>query len=261
MKPIKTKGRFSTQVSTDIFKSTPPSGITKSPGKKGRIKQHTPMIAMYSVVQILTCLLTLTVQYIFVSFFEYTNLTKLHATTLAGTLVLRLSFGASFGISGFLGLWATHKRSFVSIGVSLIAASLAACFGLIFLVESAMCVTHMVSEIEKNLVEISVTNNPILNIDVELGPKSSFTQLQLQNKDLKLLLAIFTTQLIASFIQEAVIILFCSKMNKMLSRNAQYGYTFVPIPSIANEPIIQHNLTVNTTVQSNVFTKGGNVSK
>lgn len=244
---MKTGGRFPIQMTSPIFKSTTHSVINKSHRKKGRVKRHTSVIAIYSVIQILMCLITLIAQYIFVSFTEFTEFikfTELHAETLSGTLVLRLTFGLSFGISGCLGIWATHKQSVISIGASLIAGSFAACFCLIYLVESAMCVTHMVSEIEKNSVEISVTDNQSLNIHVELG--SSFIELELQNKDLKLRLALFTIQLIACFIQAAVVILFCSKLNQTLRRIGQSKY-FRPIPSITNggvlKPALEQNLT------------------
>ena len=163
----------------------------------------------------------------FVSFSEFTKFTEIHAKTLTGTLILRLTFGTTFAISGCFGIWASHKQSISSICTSLISASIAACFCLVYMCESAMCVMHMLSEIETNRpVDVApILDDDVLNIDVEVGEGTPFQKTTLENRDLKLRLTLFIIQLIACFIQAVVVILFCSKLNQMMKRreNAKYS--------------------------------------
>jgi hypothetical protein len=161
----------------------------------------------------------------FVSFSEFTKFTEIHAKTLTGTLILRLTFGTTFAISGCFGIWASHKQSISSICTSLITASIAACFCLVYMCESAMCVMHMLSEIENNLPVQVLLDDDVLNIDVELGEGSPFKKTTLEKRDLKLRLTLFTIQLIACFIQAVVVILFCSKLNQMMKRRENSKYS------------------------------------
>ena len=200
--------------------------------KKSGIHPHTSRIALYGAIQVLICFVALVVQYIFVSFTDYKKFTEMKAETTIGTLILRLSLLSSFAISGCVGMWASHKQSVMSIYSALVAASVAACFCLVYMVESMMCVMHMVRELEKKPLEETVVINPddldveddVLNINVFLGSESSFKETSLENTDLKLRLTLFTTQLIVCFIQAIVVILFCNKLNQTLKRNESLKY-------------------------------------
>ena len=189
------------------------------------LKKQTSSIAICGVIQILICFVTLIVQYMFVSYSEFTKFTEIHAKTLSGTLILRLTFGATFAISGCIGIWASHKQSIGSICTSLISSSIAACFCLVYMCESAMCMMHMLSEIENNVEGTQLLDADVLYIDVELGEGSTFKNTTLNNNDLKLRLTLFSIQLIACFIQAAVIIIFSSKLNQLMKRRENLEYS------------------------------------
>ena len=187
-----------------------------------------PSIALCGLIQILICFVTFIVQYLFVSFTnpsDYIKFTEIHAETLIGTLILRLSLGASFAISGCFGIWASHKQSNASICASLVAASIAACLCIVFLVESAMCMMHMIAEIEINSVTSpSMISDDVLNIDVQVGKGSPFQDTNMENQSLKLRLTLFSIQLIACLMQAVVVMIFCSKLNQRLKRNESPKY-------------------------------------
>ena len=209
--------------------------MEKSATKKHFFKTQTSNIALCGILQILICFVTLIVQYLFVSFTkptDYIKFTEIHAETLIGTLILRLSLGASFAVSGCFGIWASHKQSITSICTSLIAASISACLCIVYLVESAMCMMHMISEIEFNSAKPShQQEEDILKVDVQIGEGSPFQDTSLENQGLKLRLTLFSIQLIACLMQAVVVMVFCSKLNQRLKRNESPEY----LPFVSHE--------------------------
>jgi len=196
----------------------------KSTKQRKCLQRHTSSLAIYGAIQILICFVTLIVQYTFVSYTEFKKFTEMHAETVLGTLIMRSSFGMTFAISGCFGIWASHKQSVTSILSSLVAGSITACFCLVYMVESAICVMHMVREIEQSSDEEPYISDGVVNIKVEIGSGSSFKETNLENRDLKLRLMLFTTQLIACLIQAVIVILVCSSLNRALKRNENSKY-------------------------------------
>ena len=202
--------------------------MEKTLKEKYSCRLNIPSIALCGILQIFICFVTLIVQYLFVSFTKpsnYIKFTEIHAETLIGTLILRLSLGASFAISGCFGIWASHKQSITSICTSLIAASVSACLCIVYLVESAMCMMHMIAEIEINSSKSQApVSEDILNIDVQLGEGSPFKDTELEDQSLKLRLTLFTVQLIACLMQAVVVMVFCSKLNQRMKRKESPKY-------------------------------------
>ena len=177
-------------------------------------------IAIYSVIQILMSVVTIVAQYIFVSYTYYENFTRMHATTLWGTMILRIVFGSTFFLSGIFGIYACCKKSTMSILLSLVFTGISSCFCLIFLGESAICTTYVVSKMEEKpeVTKYIPNGTNVLNFDIEIGEDS--LEIILPKRDAKFLLALFSTQLIVCLIQGVISILFCSELHKYFKESA-----------------------------------------
>ena len=174
-------------------------------------------IAAYSGIQILSSVLTIVAQYIFVNYTYYESFTRLYATSLWGTLILRIVFGITFTVSGCLGAYTCYKKSTMSILLTLVATAISTCTCLILLGESAICATYIVSRMEEktDIKSISSAKNKVLNIEIEIGEDSNEIVFLPEHQP-KLLLALFSTQLTVCLIQGVIIILFFSDLNKYL---------------------------------------------
>ena len=182
-------------------------------------------IAVYSWLQILTSIITLVAQYIFVTQTYYENFTRMYAPSTWGTLVVRLMFGSSIFISGFFGVLAYYKKTTLSIWISLVAAGASTCICLIFLGESAICTTYVVAKMEEGNDNhpYNFDKSNVLNINIEIGEDSS--QIILPVYDAKLLLSLFSTQLIVCLIQGITLILSMSGLNQYLKETtASHSY-------------------------------------
>ncbi len=91
---------------------------------------------------------------------------------------------------------------------------------LIFMEESAICTTYLVSKMEeKSKVKQYISNgNNVLNFDIEIGEDS--LEIILPERDAKFLLALFSSQLIVCLIQGVISILFCSELHKYFKETA-----------------------------------------
>ena len=179
-------------------------------------------IFIYSVIQIFACALTLTCQYIFTRYTYYESFTRMHGKTVDVTLALRLGFASSFGLSGFFGLYSVYKKTILSMWMALATAGVASCVCLVFLGESAICTTFIVTKLEENNHKEFMfypneynQNMNIVNLEIEIGENSNEIVLP-SLKHGKLLLALFSCQLLVCLIQALVLILSCSEISEIL---------------------------------------------
>ena len=213
--------------------------------KKYQSKQKLSVVVVLGGIQILMCFVTLVAQFIFVKYINYQHFTKFHALTLFGTLVLRLSFAVFFGLSGCFGIWAAHKQSTAAFGITLITAGIAACFCLIFLVESAMSTTYMVSLLD-GIPEGSTSGTLLgikdaLNIEVDVGYTSdSSARIISEHDDLRLLLSLFIIQLIACLIQAFVVLIFANEVARNMKRREAKVFNTLHTPR-SEESLFQAN--------------------
>ena len=175
-----------------------------------------PSVTIFSGIQILTCVLTLIVQYIFVNHTYYESFTRMHAPTVWGTMILRLVFGSTFGVSGVCGVWSSYKKTTIPICVTLIAAAVSSCFCLVFLGESAICATYVVSKMDEtfDVQTFYPTKDDSVTINIEIGEDSN--DIMFSYDHAKLLLALFSTQLFLCLIHGGIVMFFCSELNKHL---------------------------------------------
>jgi len=173
-------------------------------------------IAVFSWVQILTSVITLVAQYLFVTQTYYENFTRMYASTTWGTLLLRMVFGSSLFFSGIFGVIAYCKKSTLSVWLALVAAGVSSCVCLVFLGESAICTTYVVTKMEgcTGINPHYLDKGNVFNIHIDIGEDSS--QIMLPMYDAKLLLALFSTQLTVCLIQGVTLILFLSGLNQYL---------------------------------------------
>ena len=181
-------------------------------------------IFIYSVIQIFACALTLTCQYIFTRYTYYESFTRMHGKTVDVTLALRLGFASAFGLSGCFGLYSAYKKTTLSMWMALTTAGVASCVCLVFLGESAICTTFIVTKLEENnhkefmLYPNEYNQNiNIVNLEIEIGENSNEIVLP-SAKHGKLLLALFSSQLVVCMIQALVVILSCSELNANLKK-------------------------------------------
>merc|ERR1712224_985321 len=125
-------------------------------------------------------------------------------------------FGSSLFISGLFGVIAYYKKTTLYIWIALVAAGASACICLVFLGESAICTTYVVTKMEKGSDDHSyhLDKSNVLNINIEIGEDSS--QIILPVYDAKLLLSLFSTQLIVCLIQGITLILSMSGLDQYL---------------------------------------------
>ena len=178
-------------------------------------------IVVYSWIQVLTSVITLVGQYIFVTKTYYEHFTIMHAPTNWGTLVLRMLFGSSLFVSGFFGVIAYYKKSPISIWTALVCAGISCCICLVFLGESAICTTYVVTKMEQNTRAnpYPLEKSNVLNINIEIGEDSS--RINLPMYDAKLLLSLFSTQLIVCLIQTVTLIFSISGLNHNLKETTE----------------------------------------
>ena len=188
--------------------------------KSTTIKNMWTNIAIYSGIQILMSIVTIVAQYIFVTYTYYENFTRMHATTLWGTMVLRIVFGSTFFFSGIFGFYACCKKSTMSVLLSLVFAGISSCFCLIYLGESAVCTMYVVSKMEEKpeITQYISNGENVINFDIEIGEDS--LEVILPEQDAKFLLALFSTQLIVCLIQGVISIIFCSALHKSFKETA-----------------------------------------
>ena len=179
-------------------------------------------IFIYSVIQIFACVLTLTCQYIFTRYTYYESFTRMHGKTVEVTLALRLGFASAFGLSGCFGLYSVYKKTTLSMWMALTTAGVASCVCLVFLGESAICTTFIVTKLEENNHKEFMfypneynQNINIVNLEIEIGENSNEIVLP-SAKHGKLLLALFSSQLVVCLIQALVLILSCSEISENL---------------------------------------------
>ena len=107
-------------------------------------------------------------------------------------------------------------KSTLSVWLALVAAGAASCTCLVFLGESAICTTYVVTKME-DVTRINpsyLDKSNVLNINIEIGEDSS--EIMLPMYDAKLLLALFSTQLTVCLLQGVTLILFLSGLNQYL---------------------------------------------
>ena len=159
----------------------------------------------------------------------------MHGKTVHVTLALRLGFASAFGLSGCFGLYSGYKKTTLSMWMALTTAGVASCVCLVFLGESAICTTFIVTKLEENNHKEFVLypneynqNINIVNLEIEIGENSNEIVLT-SAKHGKLLLALFSSQLVVCLIQALVLILSCSEISENLKHTEMSYYKRVCI--------------------------------